>query len=115
MCMKIFVVASRNPYLCYIKRNHILLITHLEKENPTIIEMRILSQKSNQKLHAEDIYGTFCFTRISFGLKNAPIIFQRLIDDFRSGLKDIFIHSYLDNIIVLSETFEYLKKSKEIF
>ena len=56
-------------------------------------------------------YGTFRFIRTPFGLKNAPTTFQRLIDNFRSGLKDIFILSYfyLDDIIVFSETFqEYL-------
>ncbi|GFX64885.1 transposon Tf2-9 polyprotein [Trichonephila clavipes] len=35
-----------------------------------------------------------------------PDTFQRLIDKFRSGLKDVFALSYLDDMIVLSETFE---------
>ncbi|GFT77331.1 retrovirus-related Pol polyprotein from transposon 17.6 [Trichonephila clavipes] len=41
-----------------------------------------------------------------FGLRNAPATFQILIDKFRSGLKDVFALSYLDDIIGLSETFE---------
>ncbi|GBM43638.1 Retrovirus-related Pol polyprotein from transposon 17.6 [Araneus ventricosus] len=41
-----------------------------------------------------------------FGLRNAPATFQRLIDRFRAGLKNVFALSYLDDIIILSETFD---------
>ncbi|GFU69236.1 retrovirus-related Pol polyprotein from transposon 297 [Trichonephila clavipes] len=51
-------------------------------------------------------FGTCRYLRMPFGLQNAPATFQRLIDKFRSGLKDVFALSYLDDIIVLSETFE---------
>ncbi|GFV55264.1 retrovirus-related Pol polyprotein from transposon 297 [Trichonephila clavipes] len=51
-------------------------------------------------------FGTYRYLRMPFGLRNAPATFQRLIDKFRSGLKDVFALSYLDDIIVLSETFE---------
>ncbi|GBN40841.1 Retrovirus-related Pol polyprotein from transposon opus [Araneus ventricosus] len=61
-------------------------------------------------------FGTFRFLRMPFGLKAAPATFQRLIDKFRSGLKDMFVLSYLDDIIVLSETFEkQLNDLKVIF
>ncbi|GFU08181.1 retrovirus-related Pol polyprotein from transposon 297 [Trichonephila clavipes] len=51
-------------------------------------------------------FGTYRYLRMLFSLRNAPATFQRLIDKFRSGLKDVFALSYLDAIIVLSETFE---------
>lgn len=51
-------------------------------------------------------FGTFRFIRMPFGLKGAPATFQRLIDRFRNGLKNVTVLSYLDDIIVLSETFE---------
>ncbi|GFV62030.1 retrovirus-related Pol polyprotein from transposon 297 [Trichonephila clavipes] len=41
-----------------------------------------------------------------FGLRNAPAIFQRLMDQFRNGLPNVNILVYLDDILVLSETFE---------
>ncbi|GFT43623.1 hypothetical protein TNCV_3362531 [Trichonephila clavipes] len=45
-----------------------------------------------------------------------PATFQRLIDKFRSGLKDVFALSYLDDIIVLSETFEkHLEDLEKVF
>ena len=51
-------------------------------------------------------FGTFRFLRMPFGLKNAPATFQRMIDRFRNGLEDILTLTYLDDIIILSETFE---------
>ncbi|GFV22079.1 retrovirus-related Pol polyprotein from transposon 17.6 [Trichonephila clavipes] len=41
-----------------------------------------------------------------FGLHNAPATFQRLMDQFRNGLPNVNILVYLDDIVVLSETFE---------
>ncbi|KAG5880464.1 hypothetical protein JTB14_000569 [Gonioctena quinquepunctata] len=41
-----------------------------------------------------------------FGLKNAPSTFQRLVDRFRSGLPGVSILAYLDDLLILSESFE---------
>ncbi|GFT55348.1 transposon Tf2-9 polyprotein [Trichonephila clavipes] len=41
-----------------------------------------------------------------YGLRNAPATFQRLMNHFCNGLEDILALPYLDDIIVLSETFE---------
>ncbi|GFU87870.1 retrovirus-related Pol polyprotein from transposon 17.6 [Trichonephila clavipes] len=61
-------------------------------------------------------FGTYRYLRMPFGLRNAPATFQRLIDKFRSGLKDVFALSYLDDIIVLSETFEkHLEDLEKVF
>lgn len=51
-------------------------------------------------------FGTYKFNRMPFGLRNAPATFSRLIDKFRSGLHDVFALSYLDDIIILSDTFQ---------
>lgn len=51
-------------------------------------------------------FGSYRFLRMPFGLKNAPATFQRLIDRFRRGLSDIVILAYLDDIIVLSDSFD---------
>lgn len=48
-------------------------------------------------------FGIFVFNRMPFGLKNAPATFQRLIDKFRTGLPDILILAYLDDIIICSK------------
>ncbi|GFX70920.1 retrovirus-related Pol polyprotein from transposon 297 [Trichonephila clavipes] len=46
-------------------------------------------------------FGTNSYLRMPFGLQNPLTTFQRLTDQFRSGLKDVFALSYLDDIIVL--------------
>ncbi|GFS92354.1 retrovirus-related Pol polyprotein from transposon 297 [Trichonephila clavipes] len=46
------------------------------------------------------------YKRMPFGLRNAPATFQRLMDQFRNGLPNVNILVYLDDIVVLSETFE---------
>ncbi|GFV00900.1 hypothetical protein TNCV_1387141 [Trichonephila clavipes] len=51
-------------------------------------------------------FGTFRYKRMPFGLRNAPATFQRLMDQFRNGLPNVYILVYLDDIVVLSETFE---------
>lgn len=51
-------------------------------------------------------FGLYRFIRMPFGLKNAPATFQRLINRFKSGLPQIVILAYLDDIIVISKTFE---------
>ncbi|GFV30705.1 retrovirus-related Pol polyprotein from transposon 297 [Trichonephila clavipes] len=48
-------------------------------------------------------FGTYRFKRMSFGLKNAPATFQRLMDIFRRGFP---VLAYLDDIIIMSPTFE---------
>lgn len=61
-------------------------------------------------------FGTYRFKRMAFGLKNAPATFQRLIDRFRAGLKDVTILAYLDDLIVLSDSFEkHMNDLKEVF
>lgn len=49
--------------------------------------------------------GTFRYTRKPFGLRNAPSTFQRLIDRFRAGLPDVSIPAYLNDLIILSDSF----------
>ncbi|GFX46539.1 retrovirus-related Pol polyprotein from transposon 17.6 [Trichonephila clavipes] len=61
-------------------------------------------------------FGTYRYLLMPFGLRKAPATFQRLIDKFRSGLKDVFALSHLDDIIVLSEAFEkHLEDLKNVF
>lgn len=61
-------------------------------------------------------FGTFRYLRMPFGLRNAPAEFQRMIDKFINGLKNVFALSYLDDIIILSDTFEnHLSDLKQVF
>lgn len=56
------------------------------------------------------------FNRMPFGLRNAPATFQRLIDRFRNSLPGVRILAYLDDIIVISNTFEgHLQNLESVF
>jgi len=50
--------------------------------------------------------GTFRFKVLSFGFANAPALFQRLMDLVLVGLTWEFCLVYLDDIIIMSETFD---------
>ncbi|CAH0728148.1 unnamed protein product, partial [Brenthis ino] len=61
-------------------------------------------------------FGTFQFRRMPFGLKNAPATFQRLIDRMRSGLNNICVLAYLDDILVISPNLDqHLRDLQQVF
>lgn len=61
-------------------------------------------------------FGTFRYTRMPFGLRNAPSTFQRMIDRFRAGLQNIRLLGYLDDLIILSSTFsEHVENIQQVF
>lgn len=61
-------------------------------------------------------FGTFRYLVMPFGLRNAPATFQKLIDRFRSGLPSILILAYLDDVLVISETFDqHMTDLKRVF
>ena len=50
--------------------------------------------------------GTFRFKVLSFGLTNAPVLLQRLMDLVLPGLTWEVCLVYLENVIVMADTFE---------
>ena len=48
--------------------------------------------------------GTFRYTRMPFGLKNAPATFQRALDIILSGARWQICLVYLDDVIVFPKT-----------
>ena len=50
-------------------------------------------------------YGTFLPLRTTFGLKNAPMAFQRLMDDIMAPCHN-FSFTYIDDIIIYSKSME---------
>jgi len=60
--------------------------------------------------------GTYRFKVLSFGLANAPALFQRLMDLVLVGLTWEVCLVYLDDVIIMSENFdEHLRRLKIVF
>ncbi|GFU67415.1 retrovirus-related Pol polyprotein from transposon 17.6 [Trichonephila clavipes] len=89
---------------CYIK----------QKLTPFMSTLDLRAGYHQVKVHVEDQdktafvcpFGTYHFLRMPYGLRNAHATFQRLVNRFCNGLEDILALPYLDDKIVLSETFE---------
>lgn len=59
--------------------------------------------------------GIFQFTRVPFGLSNAPVVFQELLNIVLQG-QEKFAIAYLDDILIFSETPEYhLRHIQDVF
>lgn len=54
------------------------------------------------------------FTRMPFGLKNAPAIFQRAIDDVLREHIGKICYVYIDDVIIFGKTLEEVLKNLEI-
>lgn len=60
--------------------------------------------------------GKFEFTRLPFGLKNAPAIFQRALDDILRPHIGVRCYVYIDDIIIFSPNeYQHLKDIAEVF
>lgn len=60
--------------------------------------------------------GLFQFTRMPFGLHNAPATWQRLIDEVLGPELEPKVFTYLDDVVILTETFEeHLAVLEEVF
>lgn len=60
--------------------------------------------------------GLFQFTRLPFGLHNAPATFQRLIDSVLEEDLAAWVFPYLDDVIVVADSFEkHLEILGEVF
>ena len=58
--------------------------------------------------------GHYEFNRMSFSLKNAPAIFQRLMDIVLSGLQGNDLFVYLDDIVIYANTLEHATKFRRL-
>ncbi|GFX69495.1 retrovirus-related Pol polyprotein from transposon 17.6 [Trichonephila clavipes] len=89
-------------------------LLHQAKLTPFMSTLDLRAGYHQVKVHVEDQdktafvcpFGTYRFLRMPYGLRKAPATFQRPMNRFCNGLEDILALPYLDDIIVLSETFE---------
>lgn len=55
-------------------------------------------------------YGSFEWLVMPFGLSNAPVVFQRFMNDIFSDLLDVCVIIYLDKILIYSDDMSQHKK-----
>lgn len=61
-------------------------------------------------------FGSYQFTKMPFGLCNAPATFQRLMNVFRNGLPSVLLLIYLDDLIIISNSFErHMEDLQKVF
>ena len=65
-----------------------------------------ISEESRKKCAFVTPWGLFQWTRIPFGLRNAPSTFQRFMEEALVDFRDDFCIPYLDDIILFSRSFE---------
>ncbi|KAL7286467.1 hypothetical protein TKK_0019413 [Trichogramma kaykai] len=74
------------------------------------------------KLHPDDThkcafstpFGHYEFSRMAFGLKNAPATFQRLMNNVLKGLQGNILFVYLDDIVIYANSLEEHDKKFEL-
>ncbi|GFU58338.1 hypothetical protein TNCV_1937861 [Trichonephila clavipes] len=89
-------------------------LLHQAKLTPFMSTLDLRAGYHQVKVHVKDQdktafvcpFGTYCYLRMPYGLRNAPAMFQRPMNCFCNGLEDILALPYLDDVIVLPETFE---------
>lgn len=63
-----------------------------------------MASKDAHKTAFSTPYGHYQFKRMSFGLKNAPATFQRLMDNVLSGLQGNELFVYMDDIVIYARS-----------
>ena len=65
-----------------------------------------MDSESRAKTAFSTPYSHLEFTRMPFGLKNAPATFQKLMDRVLSGLQGIELFVYMDDIVIYGKSLE---------
>lgn len=72
---------------------------------------QILIRENDREKTAFSVnHAKFQFTRMPFGLKNAPRIFQRCVNDILHEFIGEFAYVYIDDVLIFSNTYEEHKK-----
>ena len=74
-----------------------------------------IDEESRDKTAFVTPFGKFCFNRMPFGLRNAPAIFQRTMEEVLRGCYE-FSAPYIDDILVFSKNgVEQVEHLREVF
>ncbi|XP_037924348.1 uncharacterized protein LOC119660042 [Hermetia illucens] len=79
-----------------------------------VVDKKGMDESDREKTAFSVNNGKYEFCRLSFGLKNAPAIFQRAIDDILRDDIGIRCHVYIDDVIIFSKEAKNHTKDIEI-
>ena len=65
-----------------------------------------MPRDSKTKTSFSTLYGHYYYNRMTFGLKNAPATFQRLMDRNLSGLQGVKLFVYMNDIVIYADSLE---------
>ncbi|GKD59334.1 reverse transcriptase domain-containing protein [Tanacetum coccineum] len=73
----------------------------------------IMTKKGEEKttFHTEE--GVFCYMKMPFGLKNAGVTYQRLVDSAFKEQIGVNLEAYVDDMVIKSRTEQYIIKDIE--
>ena len=72
-----------------------------------------MSPESIKKTAIATPLGQFSFIMVPFGLTNAPSHYQRVMQEHLGNMRDLGLFIYLDDVLIVSETFELHFKTFE--
>jgi len=73
-----------------------------------------MAEKDKQKTAFSTPYGHYEFNQMPFGLKNAPVTFQRLMNSVLTGMQGLKCLVYLDGIVIYGASLEDNKRLEEV-
>ena len=62
-----------------------------------------MDKDSKEKTTITTPFGRFCYRKMHFGIRNAPAIFQNLMDSVLQDCRD-FVSVYIDDIVIFSDS-----------
>ncbi|XP_070002520.1 uncharacterized protein [Nicotiana sylvestris] len=88
-------------------------LTVITNDNNELIATRtvsgwriLIAPEDQEKTTFTCLYGTFAFSRMSFGLCNAPATFQRCMMEIFIGMMEDFLEVFMDDFYVVGDSFD---------
>nr|GEU80825.1 hypothetical protein [Tanacetum cinerariifolium] len=73
-----------------------------------------MARKDEEKMAFHMDEGVFCYTKMTFGLKNAKATYQKLVDTIFEGQMGRNLEAYMDDMVIKRKFLGYMVTSKGI-
>lgn len=72
-----------------------------------------VSEETQHFLSFSTPFSNYCYTRLCFGISSAPEIYTKIMTNLLSGIPNLLIYMYIDDIVIATSTMEEHKKTLE--